>query len=109
MIAMAGRAHAQCDPYSQESEVAIPKQLQLAKTCGNGRIDTYAVSCTLHRSGGHIDGQPRISHPPPSLGHPCPSTEQIFAAIEGLRYAVAVDGCGGSCGVGNEPSINSIR
>ncbi|MEO8554635.1 MAG: hypothetical protein ABI678_31880, partial [Kofleriaceae bacterium] len=47
-----GRAHAQCDPYSQERELEIPKQLRLASTCGNGRIDTYAVSCTLHTSGG---------------------------------------------------------
>lgn len=52
VVAATSRAGAQCDPYSSETEVPIPKQLRLQTTCGNGRIDTYAVSCTKHASGG---------------------------------------------------------
>jgi hypothetical protein len=46
------RADAQCDPYSSETPVAIPAALRLKKTCGNGRIDEYATSCTRVTSGG---------------------------------------------------------
>ncbi|NVB77857.1 MAG: hypothetical protein HOV81_05625 [Kofleriaceae bacterium] len=46
------RADAQCDPYTQEQKIKIPPALQLATTCGNGRIDTYATECVQRVSGG---------------------------------------------------------
>jgi hypothetical protein len=48
----AGRADAQCDPYSQQTEVPVPKPLRLKTTCGNGRIDDYATRCQRTTSGG---------------------------------------------------------
>ncbi len=52
LAALARIASAQCDPYTQRTEVPIPKALQLASTCGNGRIDVYASECTKIESGG---------------------------------------------------------
>lgn len=52
VLAAAGDARADCDPYSSQREIAIPKALRLSSTCGNGRVDEYAVSCVQTMSGG---------------------------------------------------------
>lgn len=53
LVALASSpAGAQCDPYAQETEIKIPRALQLATTCGNGRIDTFATECVQRVSGG---------------------------------------------------------
>lgn len=46
------RADADCDPYTQEAKIKIPRELRLATTCGNGRIDTYATVCVRRVFGG---------------------------------------------------------
>ena len=52
LAASRGRADAQCDPYSQETPIPVPRALRLTSTCGNGRVDTYATSCVKRSSGG---------------------------------------------------------
>jgi hypothetical protein len=62
---LASAQHHNCDPYTRESKVPVPKALQLATTCGNGRIDAYAFECTKRESGGcNYKTQTSVECPP---------------------------------------------
>lgn len=88
LVALARSAHAQhCDPASSTQKVPVPQALQLATTCGNGRLDTYALSCTHQTSGG-------CGQPPRSSTTCETATELCDGAVIGNRESCKTLGFG---------------
>lgn len=89
-------ASAQCDPYSRDTEIPVPRALRLSSTCGNGRVDAYATSCEQKVSGGC--GAPR------STTRSCVKTKETCdgRALDGqscatLGYATGKLRCAATC------------